>query len=127
MSNQAIELKTDSAVFQATANGHKNWEIRFNDRGYEVGDWLVLKETKYTGAEMKKGKQPRIFKFGEQKRDFIYVKDVAKITIEALNARKSAIVNVGTGTPRSFNDIIVSLNKTMQLDLKPDYFDNLYA
>lgn len=77
--------------------------------------------------QMKKGKQPRIFKFGEQKRDFIYVKDVAKITIEALNARKSAVVNVGTGTPRSFNDIIVSLNKTMELDLKPDYFDNPYV
>jgi len=77
--------------------------------------------------QMREGKQPRIFKFGEQKRDFIYVKDVAKITIEALNSRKSAVLNVGTGTPRSFNDIIVSLNKIMGLDLKPDYFDNPYV
>ena len=74
--------------------------------------------------QMKEGKQPRVFKFGEQKRDFIYVKDVARITIEALNSKKTAVLNVGTGTPRSFNDIIASLNKTMGIDLKADYFDN---
>ena len=74
--------------------------------------------------QMKEGKQPRVFKFGEQKRDFIYVKDVARITIEALNSKKTAILNVGTGTPRSFNDIIASLNKTMGIDIKADYFDN---
>lgn len=77
--------------------------------------------------QMKEGKQPRIFKFGKQKRDFIYVKDVAGITIDALNSKKSVVLNVGTGTPRSFNDIIASLNKTMGLDLKPDYFDNPYV
>jgi len=77
--------------------------------------------------QMKEGKKPRIFKFGEQKRDFVYVKDAARITIEALNSKKSAVLNVGTGTPRSFNDIVASLNKTMGLDLKPDYFDNPYA
>jgi len=76
--------------------------------------------------QMKEGKQPRIFKFGEQKRDFIYVKDVARITIEALDSRKSAVINVGTGIPRSFNDIVASLNKTMDIDIKPDYFDNPY-
>lgn len=76
--------------------------------------------------QMKAGKKPRIFKFGEQKRDFIYVKDVARITIEALESRQSAIVNVGTGIARSFNDIVMNLNKVMKLDLKPDYFDNPY-
>ena len=76
--------------------------------------------------QMKEGKQPRIFKSGEQKRDFIYVKDVARITVEALDSKKSAVLNVGTGTPRSFNDIIASLNKTMGLGVKPDYFDNPY-
>jgi len=77
--------------------------------------------------QMKEGKQPRIFKFGEQKRDFIYVKDVARITIEALNSKKSSVINLGTGTPRSFNDIVSGLNKTMGLDLKPEYLDNPYS
>ena len=76
--------------------------------------------------QMKEGKQPRIFKFGEQKRDFIYVKDVARITIEALDSKSSAVLNVGTGIPRSFNDIVAGLNKSMGLNLKPDYFENPY-
>ena len=78
-------------------------------------------------CQMKAGKRPRVFKHGEQQRDFIYVKDVARITVEALNSPKSAILNVGTGTPRSFNDIIAALNKALKTNLKPDYFDNPYG
>lgn len=46
------ELKTDSKVFQAVLEGKKTWEIRKNDRRFQVGDELWLKETVYTGAEM---------------------------------------------------------------------------
>ncbi|MCP4651781.1 MAG: ADP-glyceromanno-heptose 6-epimerase [Candidatus Omnitrophica bacterium] len=77
--------------------------------------------------QMKNGKRPRVFKHGEQKRDFIYVKDVARITVEALNLKKNAILNVGTGTAGSFNEIIAALNKSLNKNLKPDYFDNPYA
>lgn len=76
--------------------------------------------------QMKENKQPRIFKYGEQKRDFIYVKDVARITVECLSLKRSGIFNVGTGIARSFNDIIAALNKALNKDLKPDYFDNPY-
>jgi ADP-L-glycero-D-manno-heptose 6-epimerase len=77
--------------------------------------------------QMKEGKQPRVFKFGEQKRDFIYVKDVARITVAALFSKKKTIVNVGTGIPRTFNDIIAALNSSMGKNLKADYFDNPYG
>lgn len=77
--------------------------------------------------QMAKGARPRIFKFGEQKRDFIYVKDVARITADSLNLKKSCILNVGTGTARSFNDIIAALNKAIGSSLEPDYFDNPYV
>jgi ADP-L-glycero-D-manno-heptose 6-epimerase len=77
--------------------------------------------------QMKQGKRPRVFKYGEQKRDFIYVKDVARITVEALGLKRSAILNVGTGKARSFNDIIAALNKALGTNLEPDYFDNPYA
>lgn len=76
--------------------------------------------------QMRDNKNPRIFKYGEQKRDFVYVKDVVKVTLKALNLNKSVILNVGTGNPRSFNDIIKILNKFLKKDLEPEYFDNPY-
>jgi len=76
--------------------------------------------------QMKAGNRPRIFKFGEQKRDFIYVKDVARMTIACFDLKQNTVLNIGTGIPRSFNDIIAALNKSMKLDLGTEYFDNPY-
>lgn len=50
------ELKTDPEVWDAVASGAKTHEIRFNDRAFAVGDGLVLRKTRYTGAEMRAGK-----------------------------------------------------------------------
>lgn len=49
---QTHELKTDPEVFDAVAAGLKTFEIRYDDRGYQVGDQLILRKTRYTGAEM---------------------------------------------------------------------------
>lgn len=49
-------LKTDPHVFQKSWDGLKNFEIRYNDRNYQVGDVLRLRETRYSGEEMKQGK-----------------------------------------------------------------------
>lgn len=49
------ELKTDPEAFDAVANGHKTFEIRYNDRNYKVGDRLILNKTRYTGEEMRQG------------------------------------------------------------------------
>ncbi|MFH1620236.1 MAG: ADP-glyceromanno-heptose 6-epimerase [bacterium] len=77
--------------------------------------------------QMKSGKRPRIFKYGEQMRDFIYVKDVVRANLNALDAKKSCVVNVATGAPENFNRIIDCLNKAMKTDLAPEYFDNPYS
>lgn len=78
--------------------------------------------------QMKQGYRPKIFKMGEQERDFVYIKDVVKANMCALNnAKESCVVNVGTGIPRNFNDIVKCLNNELRLNLAPDYIDNPYS
>ncbi len=77
--------------------------------------------------QMKAGKRPRIFKYGEQMRDFVYVKDLVRGNLCALDAEKSCVCNLATGKPRNFNEVVEALNKAMRTDLAPDYFDNPYS
>ena len=76
--------------------------------------------------QMKEGRRPRLFKYGEQKRDFVYIRDVVDATIKALNLNKVIILNVGYGQARSFNEIISILNHYLRKNLKPYYIDNPY-
>lgn len=66
------ELKTDSEVFQAVAEGRKTFEIRFNDRDFRVGDELVLLETINTGEQMKRGK-PLLYSGNELRKKVSYI------------------------------------------------------
>lgn len=78
-------------------------------------------------CQMKDGARPRVFRAGEHKRDFVYVKDVVALTIKALRAQQNNIYNCGSGHPFSFNDVIAELNKNLGTDLQPEYIDNPYA
>jgi len=78
-------------------------------------------------CQMKSGKRPRVFKFGEHKRDFVYVKDVVSLTIQALKAPRSTVYNCGSGHAFSFNEIIAALNQHLGTNLEPEYFDNPYS
>lgn len=81
----------------------------------------------HLAQQMSEGKRPRLFKFGEQKRDFVYVKDIVNYTIAAMKAKiRSGVFNAGTGIPRAFNDIVSILNSLLGAKLEPDYFDNPY-
>ena len=75
--------------------------------------------------QMLGGKRPRLFKYGEQKRDHIYVKDVVRANLIALNA-PSGIYNVGTGVATSFNDLVEILNEVLGTNLEIEYIDNPY-
>lgn len=59
---------------------------------------------------MLEDRQPVIFGDGGQTRDFVYVGDVARANIAALNAPAGTLVNVGTGTPTSVNRIFEELS-----------------
>jgi len=81
----------------------------------------------HLAKQMKAGQRPRIFKQGEQKRDFVYVKDIVDGSILALEAKQSGIYNLGCGQARSFNDLVDVLNKCLGTKLQPDYIDNPHA
>lgn len=53
----AHELKTDPKPFSEVFDGRKTFDIRRDDRGFEVGDMLILRETILTGEEMKSGRE----------------------------------------------------------------------
>ncbi len=48
-------LKTDPAAFDEVEAGRKTYELRKDDRGFEIGDTLKLRKTRFTGEEMKAG------------------------------------------------------------------------
>jgi len=56
MSRQHHRLKTLTNYYQDVEKGKKNFEVRFNDRNFKVGDILYLEEfvppSTYTGRQI---------------------------------------------------------------------------
>ena len=77
--------------------------------------------------QMLQGRRPRIFEFGEQYRDFIYVKDVVEANCLAAIKKARGAFNVATGRKTTFNEIIAHLNAALGTNLEPEYFKNPYA
>ena len=80
------------------------------------------------GHQILSGKAPRLFE-GSDKivRDFVYIKDVIQANIKACSAKKSGVYNVGTGKPRSFQDIADILQKELGTDYGTEYFPNPFT
>jgi ADP-L-glycero-D-manno-heptose 6-epimerase len=76
--------------------------------------------------QMRKG-NPRLFEHGEQKRDYIYVKDVVRANLAALEAKQSCLVNCASGQSTSFNDVVAILNDVLHTKRVPEYFPNPIA
>lgn len=76
--------------------------------------------------QIKSGKQPRLFKHGEQQRDFVYIRDVIDANLAALDAPRSGVCNVGSGKARCFNDLVLNLETLLNTKLEVEYFDNPY-
>ncbi|MFB6245606.1 MAG: NAD-dependent epimerase/dehydratase family protein [Candidatus Nanohaloarchaea archaeon] len=77
--------------------------------------------------KMMEGEQPVIWGDGSQERDFVYVEDVARAVVSAA-ARDSSldgeIFNVGTGDPRTFNEVVETLNEELGTDISPEHVEN---
>lgn len=64
------------------------------------------------------------FTDGEQKRDFIYVKDAARMTCDFLNHdNASGLYNIGSGTASSWNALAKAMFKAMDRELNIEYMD----
>jgi UDP-glucose 4-epimerase len=64
---------------------------------------------------------PQIFGDGEQTRDFVFVKDVARAIIRALTDGDNQIYNVGSGQKVSINSLFQQLQILTQNTVKPQY------
>jgi ADP-L-glycero-D-manno-heptose 6-epimerase len=64
------------------------------------------------------------YKDGEQKRDFIYVKDLVRVCLYLMLDRKHCgLYNLGTGHARSWNDLAAAIFTSMQLTPQIEYID----
>ena len=62
-------------------------------------------------SKLLKGEQPIINGGGLQTRDYVFVKDVVKANLLALNDDASDIYNVGTGKETNVNELFIKLNE----------------
>ncbi len=60
---------------------------------------------------------------GEQRRDFVYVKDVVKQTMQLLESKVGGIYNAGSGTAHSFNQLVTAVFAAMDQPVKINYVD----
>jgi len=68
------------------------------------------------------GLPPLILGDGLQTMDFIYIEDVARSNILALQSELTDdVFNIASGTETSLNDLAIALLKVMGSDLKPEY------
>lgn len=81
-------------------------------------------QIKQTGkARLFKSENPE-YKDGEQKRDFLYVKDAVDMTLYFWdNKIVSGIYNIGTGKVNSFNELVRPIFKSLGLKENIEYFD----
>ncbi|MGB3750647.1 MAG: ADP-glyceromanno-heptose 6-epimerase [Arcobacteraceae bacterium] len=77
------------------------------------------------GHQILKGLTPKLFE-GSDKilRDFIYIDDIIQANIKACEPKKSGVYNVGTGRARSFEDIVTTLQRELEIDNGKEYIPN---
>ncbi|MCX7833032.1 MAG: ADP-glyceromanno-heptose 6-epimerase [Ignavibacteria bacterium] len=64
------------------------------------------------------------FADGEQKRDFIYVKDAVDMTLHfGNNPKLCGIYNIGTGSPNTFNHLVNKIFQVLQQSVNIEYID----
>ncbi len=84
----------------------------------------TVKQIKMTGGMKLFRSHHADYKDGEQLRDFVYVKDVVEVlTFTMKNQKLNGIFNLGSGTARTFNDLVKATFLAMNLETKISYIN----
>jgi len=70
-----------------------------------------------------KSSEPNKYRDGEQVRDFIYVKDVAKMTIQFLENEAYGIYNIGTGKEQTWKQLAQAVITALDKPITLEYID----
>jgi UDP-glucose 4-epimerase len=71
--------------------------------------------------KMIKNESPVIFGDGNQTRDFVWIDDIVDTMIKVTFNNFNGVLNVGSGTSLSFNQIIKIINFALEKNIKPKY------
>ncbi len=71
--------------------------------------------------KMQAEERPVIFGDGQQTRDFIYVADLVKANLMALDQGDNVLINISTQSRDSVNDLVDYLNQILPYNLEPIY------
>jgi ADP-L-glycero-D-manno-heptose 6-epimerase len=74
-----------------------------------------------------KERKVRLFKHGEQKRDFVYISDVIKANILAMENPNRGVYNIGSGEARTFNEVVRILSDNFRVEPEIEYIDNPHS
>ncbi|MDP3691014.1 ADP-glyceromanno-heptose 6-epimerase [Bradyrhizobium sp.] len=127
----------DMAVAERAANGERlppQWAGLkffnvFGPNEYHKGTMMSVLARRFD--DIKAGRAVQLFKShrdgiadGDQRRDFIYVDDVVRVMMWLMASPDvSGIFNVGTGTARSFRDLILSAYTALGTSANIQYVD----
>jgi ADP-L-glycero-D-manno-heptose 6-epimerase len=70
-----------------------------------------------------KSNEPNKFSDGDQCRDFIYVKDAARMTCTFLDNNAAGIFNIGSGIPGTWNQLATAIFKAIEKPVNIKYID----
>ncbi|MFH1046482.1 MAG: ADP-glyceromanno-heptose 6-epimerase [Candidatus Omnitrophota bacterium] len=101
----------------------------FGPNEYHKGEMMSVIAKSYD--KVLKDRKIRLFKSyrddyadGEQKRDFVYVKDVVDVVYHFIeNPGKTGIYNLGSGAARTWNELASALFSAIGLPLKTEYIE----
>lgn len=70
-----------------------------------------------------KSSEPHLYKDGSQLRDFVYVKDAVRMTSQFLDNDLGGIFNLGSGAPRTWNDLAKAVFQALDQKMVIEYIE----